>query len=317
MTVIAKPGDTSVASSNDTLIDEPSNDIHTLGFPPGYKPPAQWINALYKRLHLWKEFLFQGTHGQLLSHGKTSCNAPQAAANSGGAGGSWFITVAAIDRVILTDCVYYDLPSVQLSCAHVVAADKLVGSGGHTAIKGGKFYYAYLSKNVGGTPLYYIRSTGPTGLFDTVSPDGTALPGRFLFRFWADSQGTIGGVFASTVGTPIPFTKVGRKVSYLWDDSTDANLTIDGAFNSGTLAAIDASRLIPLGCVRATIYVTGTNRYVTLGSNGTNVGKIYPIDEGLDIVVEFNTIANSEFWMLTTGNVAVYVSEYDDLVDGV
>lgn len=320
MAYIDTPGDTRVADNSDALVEEPSSTVHTNGWNPDEQPPAQWFNALFKRLYRWTMIFFAHALGAIQWSNAPYCAAPKVAANLGGSTGHWSLFIPAIRSVSLASITFKSLSGVALNCTHVAGADKMV-NGSDAALYADSVYFVYITAT-GATPTYVINRTAPV----TETPFD-ASGRRYLCHFRTDNQGTFSGAYASDVGVPIPFAKNGKRIAYYYDRDTEAFLL------AGTIVATGASfTTLDLGdwtggagCTRATLYANvatnsglGTTILEASNRTGGTFGKQFELEASYGAEFSHMTaytasIPDVKFYgRVNGGGINIYVTDYDD-----
>lgn len=187
------------ASTADTRVIEPSSGYKDLGFQAGYRPPAQWVNWLWKKIYLWLAYLRLHLIGAMDFAGYLRCTT---LATLGSPDETWTVVVGATRALVLSGVATRNVASASLVLANVAASGDKITESSKTALYPGATYYVYVKDNTStDVEEYEISRTAPAYGWMT-GAEGTK---RYLGCFRTN---TVSGLspFSVDVGFPIPFT---------------------------------------------------------------------------------------------------------------
>lgn len=246
------------ASTDDSRVVEPPTGSKNYGFQKGYKPPAQWVNWLWKHCYLWLSYLRLFMIGLFEHNGYARCNT---LVTAGSPTQDWSLTVGASRVLVLSGVAYKDLAETNCNIVNVPVGDKITTSG-ITALYPHATYFVYL-KDGGSTEEYEITRTAQTYGWQTGAEGTKRLVG--LFR-----TNLVSGLspFAVDVGFPLPCIMQGQWIAYKLDSATYTHLEVL-AGHTGTIAVdVDFTAWIP-----ALAHRTGIVRFQVEWTVTTGVGS--------------------------------------------
>lgn len=251
------------ASVDNSRVVEPSTGAKDYGFQKNYRPPAQWVNWLWKYAYLWLTYLRLFLIGRLEHDGFMRC---YTLATLGSPDETWAVTVGPSAVVVLSGSAYLHCAETDLELANVLVGDKITTSG-KTALYPHATYFVYV-KDSGTVEEYEVTRTGQTWGWQT-GAEGTK---RFVGMFRTNKRVGL-SPFVVDVGFPLPCIMQGDWVYYELNSDTYTDLEVVNGRTTLAATLLDFSDFVPAlgyrtGRVKVQIEWTVTTGIGSFAVNG-------------------------------------------------